>query len=236
MEGDELPEADTSLFQSGFTFGTSSLSPQQPQQCNPFEGYNIEQQTDLQLVQSLFQGQQNQQNPHHLSLDPLDTHSYSPLDTSPLSTSSVHSYSPSYSGSPAPSENGEKELQLHAPQPVHPTSIEDVDVDLAFFENDAQQQQPMQDIQTSETSVEPSAASIDSAMAFNELWKGLSSSGSFAVAMGFQLDSTTQHTTDEYTFQSSPVLETAEGNANIEQDEFTQMLRDQHEQLALESC
>ncbi|KAE9404754.1 hypothetical protein BT96DRAFT_916635 [Gymnopus androsaceus JB14] len=246
LDGDELPEADTSLFQSGFTFGASSIPSQQPspfdgqQACNPFEGYNMEQQPDF--VQNFLQEQQNQI--HHLSLAPLDTHSYSPLDTSPMSSSSVHSYSPSYSGSPAPSEVGERELQLHAPQPIHPTSIENVDVDanvnLAYPDHDSPAQS-MQDIQTSEShsaieteSSSTSSLPIDSAMAFTELWKGLSSSGSFAVAMGFPLDHNTT-----YAFQPSPVLGTENGpesSANTEHDDqFAQILRDQHEQLALAS-
>ncbi|KAJ4471546.1 hypothetical protein J3R30DRAFT_1092755 [Lentinula aciculospora] len=225
---DELPEADTSLFQPGFAFGTSSFSTQAPQsppppspydqqhqqQCNPFEGYSMEQSNDFQLVQQFLQEQQTQfHNHHNLALAPLDTQSYSPLDTSPLSSSSVQSYSPAYSGSPTPSEKGQ-ELPLHAPQPMHPTSVEDVG--LSYHEHGhSPARQPMDDVQMQYNEAHELldssslSAPIDSAAAFNDLWKGLSSSGSFAAAMGFSLDSTIQQA-DEYVYQQpSPVLESA---------------------------
>ncbi|KAF8829487.1 hypothetical protein F5879DRAFT_921851 [Lentinula edodes] len=254
-ETDELPEVDTSLFQPGFAFGGSTFSipsSQQPQpspfdvqqQCNPFENYSMEQSNDFELVQQFLQEQQNQfHNPHNLSLPALDTHSYSPLDTSPLSSSSVQSYSPAYSGSPPPSEK-EQELVLHAPQPVHPASVEDVG--LTYHEHDqSPAQSSTEDFQMQSSGSRSASASllapIDSAAAFDDLWKGLSSSGSFAAVMGFSIDSTVQQA-DEFAYQQpSPVLESESGANSHEpgafprpgNDEFQQPVQTQHEQLTM---
>ncbi|KAF9075521.1 hypothetical protein BDP27DRAFT_1315197 [Rhodocollybia butyracea] len=183
----------------------------------------MEQHTDFQLVQQFLHEQQNHvHHAHPLSLAPLDTHSYSPLDTSPLSTSCAQSYSPSYSGSPAPSEK-ERELPLHAPKPVHPTSIvEDGDLVYSHDHPLSPSQQPMEDNQMDSHSSMLSAP-IDSATAFTELWKGLSSSGSFAAAMEFPVDAPNH--ADEFVYQHN----------KEEHDEFQQILRAQHDQLASES-
>jgi hypothetical protein len=253
-ETEELPEADTSLFQPGFAFGASTIPIAQPQpspfetqqQCNPFGGYTMEQQNDLHIVQQFLQDQQNQiHSSHNISLAPLDTNSYAPHDTSPLTTtSSVQSYSPSYSGSPAPSDRGE-EFPIHAPQPVHPTSVDNVDLGYPGHESPAQQS--MEDIQSQTAASSTLSVPIDPAAAFTDLWKGLSSSGSFAVAMGFPLDSSAnhQHTTDEYSYQSAleTIHHTAEGvemhtfvgehNHHHHQAEFQQMYQAQHEQIPM---
>ncbi|KAJ3748432.1 hypothetical protein DFH05DRAFT_1588655 [Lentinula detonsa] len=259
-ETDELPEADTSLFQPGFVFGTSSFStpssqPQpspfdQQQQCNPFEGYTMERSNDFQLMPQFLHEQNQFHNTHNLSLAPLDTHSYSPLDTSPLSSSSVQSYSPPYTGSPVPSEK-EQQLSIHAPQPVHPASVEDPGLSY-YGQGQSPMQQPIEDIQMqtsgSRSPLDPStslSAPIDDAAAFNDLWKGLSSSGSFAAAMGFPLNSTIQPT-DEYSYQQpSPVLDSAGDfhgmndsdagafSLHVENEEFRQMLQAQNDQLTM---
>ncbi|KIK61017.1 hypothetical protein GYMLUDRAFT_85036 [Collybiopsis luxurians FD-317 M1] len=245
-EMDELPDTDTSLFQPGFAFGTSSLQASQPQsfesqqQCNPFEGFSMDQQH---VYQQLLHEQQNHvHNPHNLSLAPLDTQSYSPLDTSPLSTSSVQSYSSPNSGSPVPTDRGEGGLTLHAPQPVHPTSIDDVD--LVYSDSASPVQHAAEGMQTHPSSGDITSSStlsahIDSTTAFNELWKGLSSSGSFAAAMGFPMDSTAQHVPD-YSYQStmetmSSTVSGINAFAGEGHDEFQQMFQAQHEHLAMET-
>ncbi|KAJ3711527.1 hypothetical protein C8R42DRAFT_728552 [Lentinula raphanica] len=253
-EVDELPEADTSLFQPGFAFGASSFSAplSQPspfdgqQQCNPFEGYTVDQSHDYQAAQQFYQEQQVPfHTPHNISLTPIDTHSYSPLDTSPLSSSSVQSNSPAYTGSPAPSEREEQAIHIHAPQPMHPTTIEDPGM---TYHDEEAPISTTEDVVQSGDFLMPQDPPIDSAAAFNDLWKGLSSSGSFAAAMGFSLDPSTMPQTDDFSYQQpSPVLETAGDFHNTNHTEagafsghvgdeaFQQLLQAQlqHDELAI---